>query len=394
MSSLKCLYIHDHTFKNKGNHYYSEGKITDSVFSRYVSSADQIVVFSRMEKRVDVKGLTPILSNNVEFSPVFGLSFSKIFTTHLTKNLNLAIHLIKKSDFIVVRLPSFLGVFILIINIFLNKKYYVELVGDPKEALLNSKENVNFLFKFFTYIFTFLNALFIKRADGVIYVTKYDLQKKYPNYLLQGYASNVEIEVEDKEIDLKKNKNRTNFKIGLIGSFNNTYKAIDDAIKAISLLVQKNYNVSLHILGSGKLKLHYLELAKEMNIEPYIIFDGVLSGGKEVNQWLDSLDIYIQPSRTEGLPRSLIEAMARGLPAIATDVGGIPELLSPRFLIKPNSPRELAMKIQDFIQSESLRNEQSRINYNKAKEYDSKVLKVRREKFWNQARKMVIEELK
>ena len=94
------------------------------------------------------------------------------------------------------------------------------------------------------------------------------------------------------------------------------------------------------------------------------------------------------------MPRSLIEAMARGLPAIATNVGGVPELLSSNFLIEPNSPKKLARKIEEFIQSEQLCYEQGNINYNKAKHYDSRVLKKRRERFWSQARSIVIEELK
>lgn len=107
MKSLKCLYIHDHTFKNKGNEFYSEGKITDAVFSRYVELTDQLVVFSRMEGALNTDKLIKITANNVYFSPVSGRNFSKIFTKNFFKNFKLAVLLIKKSDFIVVRLPVF-----------------------------------------------------------------------------------------------------------------------------------------------------------------------------------------------------------------------------------------------------------------------------------------------
>ena len=135
-------------------------------------------------------------------------------------------------------------------------------------------------------------------------------------------------------------------------------------------------------------------MAKEMGLVDNIIFDDVLSGGTEVNQWLDSLDLYIQPSRTEGLPRALIEAMARGLPAVATNVGGIPELLPSEFLIPPNAPQELANKIELLISSQQLRYEQGRANYNKAREYDSEILRQRRTKFWSQAKAIVEKDLK
>lgn len=394
MSSLSCLYVHDHTFKKMGNDHYSEGKITDEVFYRYVTCADNLAVYSRMKHIQDAQSLTKITGKNIKFSPVKGQSFSAVFSKHLVLNFNLAKKEIIKSDFLVVRLPSFLGLFVLLLNIFFRKKYFIELVGDPKEALITSKVNVNIAFKIFVNIFALLNSFFIKRASGVIYVTESALQARYPTSSLQTYASNVELNVENLIFPINKYYKNKTLKIGLIGSFNNSYKGIDDAIQSVKFLKDKEIYVYLHILGSGKLKKEYLDLAKAMQIEDQIIFDGILSGGKAVNQWLDSLDLYIQPSRTEGLPRSLIEAMARGLPAIATNVGGVPELLSSNFLIEPNSPKKLARKIEEFIQSEQLCYEQGNINYNKAKHYDSRVLKKRRERFWSQARSIVIEELK
>jgi len=395
MSSLKCLYVHDHTFKKVGNDYYSEGKITDAVFARYVSASDKLTVYSRMEETISPTSLTRITVKNVQFCPVVGRNFSRIFSKNLLKNIELALTEIREADFIVVRLPSFLGLFILFFNLFFKKKIFIELVGDAKEALLTSKAHINILFKVFVNLFAFLTAFFIKRADGVIYVTESALQNRYPFSSLQSYASNVEVKIEDKVLDLHIYQNKKPyFKIGMIGSFNNSYKGIDDAIRAVYFLSQKKIDIHLHILGSGKLKSDYLALAQEMNLADNIIFDGVLSGGTEVNQWLDSLDLYIQPSRTEGLPRALIEAMARGLPAVATNVGGIPELLPSEFLIPPNAPQELANKIELLISSQQLRYKQGRANYNKAKEYDSKVLGQRRAKFWSQAKAIVEKDLK
>lgn len=395
MSSLKCLYVHDHTFKKMGNDYYSEGKITDAVFSRYISATDRLTVYSRMEETKLANSLTKITAKNVNFCPVEGQNFSRVFTKNISKNIKLALAEIKNTDFIVVRLPSFLGLFILFLNLFFKKKFFIELVGDAKEALLTSTTEANIFFKIFVIFFAFLNAFFVKRADGVIYVTESALQSKYPTIALQSYASNVELKIEDKLLNLQTYQNeKPYYKIGMIGSFNNSYKGIDDAIRAVYMLSKKENIVHLHILGSGKLKSEYLAMAKEMGLVDNIIFDDVLSGGTEVNQWLDSLDLYIQPSRTEGLPRALIEAMARGLPAVATNVGGIPELLPSEFLIPPNAPQELANKIELLISSQQLRYEQGRANYNKAREYDSEILRQRRTKFWSQAKAIVEKDLK
>lgn len=387
---MSIVFVHDHKFKKYKNMYFSEGKITDEVFSRYVSGSEVLVVISRREDVLDKDDLSQIRLGNVVFSSIEGLSFSKIFSTFLLSNSNKIIRCLSSSDFIVIRLPSFLGVYTLILNIFVRKNYFIELVGDPKEALITSQESINLPFKLFTDIFSELNKFFIKRADGVIYVTQFALQKNYPTDGLTDYASNVEVSIQEKIIDIDDYKiHGEKFKIGLIGSFNNHYKGITEAITALSFLNGSDKNIELHILGSGSLEKHYKSLAKKLGVNHMVFFDGVLKGGGEVAGWLSSLDLYIQPSYTEGLPRALIEAMSVGLPAIATDVGGIPELLSKDTLIKPYNSKSLSKKIKCFLDSQQLRFEQGKLNYQKSKEYDQIVLKQRRSEFWNAARNIV-----
>lgn len=390
------LYVHDHKFIFLSDNYYSEGKFTNEVFSRYDVFDSNIKVISRVIHNHEGAKLNVITNSNIRFTPVEGVDFSSVFTKNFFTNIKLVVREIKKADALIVRLPSFLGIFILLVNLFFRKKYFIELVGDPKEALITSKNKVSLLFKCFIYIFASLNKFFIKKSDGVIYVTKYDLQQRYPTKKLQAYASNVEVNIKPLSLSLNKYalKDEKKFKIGLIGSFNNEYKGIDNALKAIHLLKEQDCMVQLHILGSGKLKDHYLEMAKELEIAGQIYFDGSLSGGEAVINWLKDLDLYIQPSRTEGLPRALIEAMSVGLPAVAANVGGIPELLAVEFLVQSDDPQELTKKIKNLIASQQLRYEQGRANYNKAREYDSEILRQRRTKFWSQAKAIVEKDLK
>lgn len=396
MNNSYILYIHDHKFLCLNGKYYSEGKFTTEVFSRYDCLNSDINVLSRVVESRQGNNLNQISNKNIHFIPVNGISFFYIFSKYLFKNIRITVKEIQKADALIVRLPSFLGIFVLILNLFFHKKYFIELVGDPQEALITSKKKVGFLFKYFIYIFAAFNKFFVKKADGVIYVTQYDLQKRHPTKKLQTYASNVEVNIKPLNLSLDEYtlKNEKNIKVGLIGSFNNEYKGIDTALKAIHLLKQKDCIVQLHILGSGKLKDYYLEMAKELKIAGQIYFDGSLAGGEAVLKWLKDLDLYIQPSRTEGLPRALIEAMSVGLPAVATKVGGIPELLPDEFLVPSNNSLELAEKIKMLIHSQQLRHEQGKANYEKAKEYDSQILRERRMQFWSQAKNIVEKDFK
>lgn len=70
-----------------------------------------------------------------------------------------------------------------------------------------------------------------------------------------------------------------------------------------------------------------------------------------------------------------------GLPAIATNVGGLPEILDTDYLIDPYNLKLLSSKIEDFINSQQLRYVAGKLNYNKAKSYDKNLLKKRRDEF-------------
>lgn len=393
----KCLYIHDHIFKKKDNYFYSEGKMSNDVLERYDLVENQIInILCRSENIQNTKDmgskLTKITKENAFFYPVKGINFSHIFSKFFFKNIKLIFRLIKKSDFIVVRLPSFLGIFCLIINIIFNKKYFIEFVGSPKEALLMAKSNHSILYKLFVSIFDKLNQYFVYHADGVIYVTQFSLQEKFPSKGFQATASNVEVNVDIIKPKIEDYKvNLENIKIGLIASYNNEYKGLDIAIKAISILKQKGHNVSLYILGSGKLLNHYTNLSQKFGVKEHIHFEGSLAGGDAVLEWLKKLDLYIQPSRTEGLPRALIEAMSVGLPAIASNVGGIPELLPKEYLIEKEDFENLASKLEKLLISKELRFNSGLENWETSQKYDAKVLKKERQKFWSKSKEIIFQ---
>ena len=110
-------------------------------------------------------------------------------------------------------------------------------------------------------------------------------------------------------------------------------------------------------------------------------FTGALSGAA-VRSRLDAADLLVMPSRTEGLPRALIEAMARGLPAIATAVGGIPELLAPADLIAPGDPGALAAAIRSRLADPQWLADASARNLTRARAYAQAELTRRRDAFY------------
>src|SRR5699024_4129738 len=115
-----------------------------------------------------------------------------------------------------------------------------------------------------------------------------------------------------------------------------------------------------------------------------------LPSGKAVNEWIDHLDLYIQPSRTEGLPRGLIEAMNRGCPAIGSRAGGIPELLETTVIHEPGDYKKLAFLIEFLIKNQKFYQKQSQRNIEQAKNYTSLYLKEKRYNFWKEFKKHMV----
>ena len=97
---------------------------------------------------------------------------------------------------------------------------------------------------------------------------------------------------------------------------------------------------------------------------------------------LDEIDIYIQPSLQEGLPRSVIEAMSRGCPAIGAKTAGIPELVSAECVVRRKSPGDIANTVLNISSAEKLA-ELAQINFEKSKEYLDTVLGERRNAYYD-----------
>ena len=132
---------------------------------------------------------------------------------------------------------------------------------------------------------------------------------------------------------------------------------IDDVMRALQFLPE---NVSFLIYGIGPDEEKLRALASTLNIEDRVRFMGQIAHEK-MPLMLNACDIFIRPSRSEGMGNSFIEAMAAGLPVVATQEGGIPDFLfdekrnpgkpSTGWAVDPNSPEQIAVVIKDILEN-------------------------------------------
>ena len=134
--------------------------------------------------------------------------------------------------------------------------------------------------------------------------------------------------------------------------------------------------------GDGKYLKDVEKLALNYNIADKVQFSGNVSK-TNIYRYLNESDLFVLASRTEGMPRVVIEAMSVGLPIVATKVGGIPEILEDKVLVEINNAQALADKILEIISNENLYNEQALRNFEESKSYSEKVLKNKRHDFYS-----------
>ena len=102
-------------------------------------------------------------------------------------------------------------------------------------------------------------------------------------------------------------------------------KGYEYLLKAMPEIVRRCPQAVLALVGSGEDEPGLRRLADDLAIAPSVHF---LGWRGDVPRVLPALDVYVQPSLSEGLPMSVLEAGACGLPIVATNVGGIPEILT------------------------------------------------------------------
>ena len=172
--------------------------------------------------------------------------------------------------------------------------------------------------------------------------------------------------------------------LGSVGSVSTELKGQDTVIKALAKLKAEGLtNYKFTMVGAGNPD-RLRNLAIELGVGNQIQFLGEFKHD-DVLIWFEDIDIYIHPSRSEGLPRTILEAMTKAAPCICSLVGGIPELIDQGSLFTYNGTEvDTLVNIIKGFSKEKMERE-ARINFNRSKNYEPKLLEQRRNAFFIQA---------
>jgi Glycosyltransferase len=134
-----------------------------------------------------------------------------------------------------------------------------------------------------------------------------------------------------------------------VGSMHSKAKGQDIILRAMA---KSSMDITAAFAGDGIMRKEYEALAAALNISDRVEFLGTVY---PIRDYLRQAKMFVLVSSYEGLPIALLEAMSEGMPIVATNVGGVPELITngiTGLLIRPNNPTALANAILELLGDE------------------------------------------
>jgi glycosyltransferase involved in cell wall biosynthesis len=252
------------------------------------------------------------------------------------------------------------------VSVFIGK----QILGKPvivKTASSGKTSDLKLLRKF--PLGSFQLRYLLRKMDCLVAVSKMSgkdfVEYGYPESKIMFIPNGVEIALE--------NASQSNPSTNVVTMTRfSEEKGVDILFEAWSKIVQKERNLRLIVIGDGPLKSKLQKMSQSLRISESVEFAGLIG---DVARYLSYADIFVLPSRTEGMSNALLEAMSYGSPCIATKVGGNSELLGEEdkeiplgeyiiarngILVNPNDVKGLSEAILYFIQNQHQREEMGR----------------------------------
>jgi len=383
----KVLFAHDGPLYKDAKGNYFGVTLNDSVRQRFLTLGDSVTFIIRV-KPLEEGQMSSKLSHisNKSFNVIEvpnAKSISGLFRNYLRVR-SIVRKAVEDHDILISRIPSLTGKLAFHSARKLGVPTLVECVGCTFDAYWN----YNWKGKIIAHYKKYQQAGILKNATHAIYVTNEFLQRRYPTMGHSVNCSNVELRTW--------NEGFLNARIKRIEDFNKQkkiivgtaaalipYKGQADVVRAVGYLKRRGIHLEYRVAGNGDPT--YLEnvISKEKVADQVTILGPVPR--EEMLDFYCGLDIYIQPSKQEGLPRAMIEAMSTACPCLGARTAGIPELVSNEFIFKPGDFIELSEIISRIGNIEML--SAAKENFKNAKDYRLEVINDRRMSFYEDFRR-------
>ena len=393
---MKIAVVADHHYyADENGNVYVPTVYGYSYWSRYLDVFEEITVVCRgnVDVPFDKEKMLLASGKGVKFAFIPDFSgFKEMALRYVSANRELKKHL-SSCDFAFVRVPSPLSRLAVNYLIRHKKLFACEVAADPAEC-------------FGATPFPAVVKGVMKRhcqqaclhANGATYVTREALQKRYPSHARLHGASESHFETYYSNANLPawfyehsrsyEKKPDTLELIHVANHISGRGKGHYVCVDIVKKLQQMHLPVRLTFVGDGPGVPALKDYAREQGVTQALRFAGRMADAMALRDAYLQADILLLPSRTEGLPRCMVEAMACSLVCLGSDAGGIPELLKPEDMCAWQDAEGFARRIGQLWEQWHQMQSKSAQNRLLAEQYSADVLKERRDAFYRKAKQL------
>lgn len=382
-----------HYYRDSNDDVYVDAVYNYSFYERYLSVFDEVVALGRMthvDRAPKGKRLASGLGVTfVDLKPGHGvLGFVKTGAV----NRRIVREAVHGAECVIARVSGMVGNMVATECRRQGRPYSIEVVVDPWEYFApgaNGGKVAPIVRRFWS------NQLRkdCETAVGVSYVTEKYLQERYPCRAMRGETSCFtshysSVDLADDSFGKPKAWGDIEVLrlVHVANNFQGNGKGHLTLFEIGGLLKKRGVPFILTCVGDGPSMGAFKDRVAELGIADCVIFTGRLADGVAVREVVHKADLFVFPTRAEGLPRVLLEAMAEGVPCLSTPVCGIPEILPKECLFAPDDAEGFAAKIAELKANPSELERLSVRGIETAKGYASSVLQRRREEFYSNVR--------
>jgi len=351
-----------------------------SVWSRHLDVFSAVLVLARVaDVREPSSGCVQASGDGISFCPLppysgFGGLLRNSQSVHAVVR-----RAVRACPAVIVRSPSPVAYLAARLALFRRRPFGAQIVGDP-DQVFSAGAFRHPLRVPLRHAAAAAQRQVARDASVVMFVTMNVLQRKYPPSGRVFSGSDVALDdsafIPDQPL---RRREDVGCRLITVASLDQPYKGIAVLLDAVGELHRSGRVVKLLVVGGGALMGELQAQAQSLGISADVEFLGQLDR-KGVQRALDRSDLFVLPSLTEGLPRALLEAMARGLAAVATNVGGIPELLPAECLVPPRNAVALARRLREVLATPDALMAMAQRNQEVARTYHDRVqTPIRRE---------------
>ena len=391
MKLLVC--IDGHLLRTPDGKVWCESIYKYDFFKRYLDVFEQVRVFARCSDVKEVKeGFLRVDGDNLEVFPMPDyVGPIQLLKRYLAVSES-AKKAIEGCSAVLMRLPLPSDAIV-----YRQIKGKLPIAAEVTYDPLSDLSSNGFVGKVAGKIFLYVMRKICREINGVSYVTTHVIQDHIPSYVRIHGINENHFEASYSTAMLSKEfftgprnfENKKSFVIAHCNAaMNDDRKGEDIVLQVVKKLNDLGLDVNVKFIGDGTKRKDYERLAHNLGIQNKAVFLGLLSCAEDVRKELLNSDCFIFPTKAEGLPRGILEAMAVGLPVVSTPVGGIPEIIERENLFSPNNIDGFVQILKKWFENPLLMNIVSEKNFKKSLEFENSILQKRRSSFYSKLKNL------